>query len=149
MVNAIADGCAVGGTVRAGTSALRQQLLDAVLRVAEGCAQAHACRLEHQHEIIYPATVNEAACAAKAAAAISDIWGDACLWTDGMPIMGAEDFSYYLEQKPGAYLLLGAGRDGQEVYPCHSSKFDYNDDLIPIVTALWSRLAGLEDSDHG
>lgn len=67
--------------------------------------------------------------------------GDGCLWTEAVPIMGAEDFSYHLEQIPGAFVLLG-GRDDTHVEPCHSPRFDYDNELIPVVIRLWARLAG-------
>ncbi|NBP48642.1 MAG: amidohydrolase, partial [Alphaproteobacteria bacterium] len=52
--------------------------------------------------------------------------------------MGAEDFSFMLAQKPGAYVWLGAGLDS---FNLHSPHFDFNDDLLPIGASLWVHLA--------
>jgi hypothetical protein len=52
------------------------------------------------------------------------------LETNMTPVMGAEDFSFMLEQKPGAYIWLGAGLQSENL---HSPHFDFNDDLLPIA----------------
>jgi hippurate hydrolase len=59
-----------------------------------------------------------------------------------VPIMASEDFSYYLNEIPGAFALVGAndGPDHQSV--CHSPYYDFNDELIPLVTRLYARLVG-------
>ncbi|MEO5770494.1 MAG: amidohydrolase, partial [Burkholderiaceae bacterium] len=62
--------------------------------------------------------------------------------------MGAEDFSYFLQQKPGCYFLIGNGDGshrigGHGMGPCmlHNPSYDFNDDLIPLGATLWVRLA--------
>jgi metal-dependent amidase/aminoacylase/carboxypeptidase family protein len=65
------------------------------------------------------------------------------------PTMGAEDFSYFLQQKPGRYFLIGngdgahRGASGHGVGPCmlHNPSYDFNDELIPIGGSMWVRLA--------
>jgi len=61
-----------------------------------------------------------------------------------MPIMASEDFSYYLKGKPGAFALIGAD-DGAPHHgvSCHSPEYDFNDGLIPVVTRVFARLAGI------
>ena len=54
------------------------------------------------------------------------------------PVMGAEDFSFMLEKKPGAYIWLGAGLQSENL---HSPHFDFNDDLLPIGASFWVQLA--------
>jgi len=58
----------------------------------------------------------------------------------GLPMMGAEDFSFYLERVPGAYFFLGGGVDGEDCPPCHSARYDFNDDLILRGVRCWLRL---------
>jgi hippurate hydrolase len=62
--------------------------------------------------------------------------------------MGAEDFSYYLQAKPGCYFLIGNGdgahrHGGHGLGPCmlHNPSYDFNDDLIPLGATAWVRLA--------
>ena len=68
---------------------------------------------------------------------IADVLGKDGLDTDLTPAMGAEDFSYMLQQKQGAYIWLGAGKDSQNL---HSSLYDFNDDLLPMGASLWVRM---------
>ena len=64
------------------------------------------------------------------------------------PTMGAEDFSYYLLEKPGCYFLIGNGdgshrESGHGMGPCmlHNPSYDFNDELIPLGATLWVRMA--------
>ena len=52
--------------------------------------------------------------------------------------MGSEDFSYMLEEKPGAYIWLGAGTSSEKL---HSPNYDFNDELLPIGVQYWTDLA--------
>ncbi len=56
--------------------------------------------------------------------------------------MASEDFSYYLQEIPGAFALIGSDDGPEHQVPCHSPFYDFNDRLIPLVTALFSRLSG-------
>lgn len=61
------------------------------------------------------------------------------------PIMASEDFSYYLQEIPGAFALIGSN-DGQEKHtkPCHNAYYDFNDELIEPVCKVFTKLANLE-----
>lgn len=140
--NVIPDSAELVGTVRAGTTQRREELargLDRVLQAA--CAAAGATGVL-RYAPTYPATVNHPAEAAVARAALARVLGAGREIRAGLPLMAAEDFSYFLEAKPGAYILLGTGRDGRRE-PCHSPRFDFDDALIPVVVRLWADLAGL------
>jgi hippurate hydrolase len=141
--NIIPDRVELVGTVRAATTGLRDELArrtEAVLAAA--CAPSGAT-WRFDYRPCYPATVNHPAAAQRAQEALTAVLGKDGLANDGLPVMAAEDFGYYLTQVPGAFILLGAGRPGQTMEPCHSPRFDYNDDLIPVVVRLWSHLVGL------
>jgi hippurate hydrolase len=56
------------------------------------------------------------------------------------PSMGAEDFAYMLEQRPGCYFFLGTKRTERDP-PLHHPKFDFNDDILPLGTSFWVELA--------
>lgn len=141
--NIIPDSVELVGTVRAATTTLRDELarrVEATLTAA--CAPSGAIG-RFTYRPCYPATVNHATSAARAQDALRAVLGADGLANDGLPVMAAEDFGYYLTQVPGAFILLGAGRPGAVMEPCHSPRFDYNDDLIPVVVRVWSRLTGL------
>jgi hippurate hydrolase len=86
----------------------------------------------------YPPTINHEADALFARGVISDVLGKDGLDTDMTPAMGAEDFSYMLQEKEGAYIWLGAGMDSENL---HSAQYDFNDDLLPLGASLWVRMA--------
>ena len=85
----------------------------------------------------YPPTINHEADALFARGIISDVLGPEGLQTDLTPAMCAEDFSYMLQQKEGAYIWLGAGTDSQNL---HSPLYDFNDELLPLGASLWVRM---------
>ncbi len=141
--NIIPDTAELVGTVRAATTTLRDELARRTQVVLEAACAVSGARCRWDYHPTYPATVNQAACAARVRTAALALLGPGCLLDGGLPIMAAEDFSYFLQAKPGAYFLLGAGRPGAVLEPCHSPRFDFNDELIPAAVRLWAMLAGL------
>ncbi len=85
----------------------------------------------------YPVTVNTPRETEFAATIAAEIAGVDKVDTDVAPSMGGEDFSFMLEQRPGAYIFLGNG-DSSEL---HTDNYDFNDDAIPLGTSYWVRLA--------
>ena len=136
--NIIPDSAELVGTVRAATTERRERLVAGLQRTLDAVCAASGARGSLRYEPTYPATVNHPSPAAEARAALASILGPERSVTAGIPLMAAEDFSYYLQARPGAYILLGTG--GSE--PCHSPRFDFDDRLIPVVIRLWARLAG-------
>jgi hippurate hydrolase len=57
------------------------------------------------------------------------------------PTMGGEDFAFMLEKKPGAYLMLGGGRGGDDEPSVHHPKFDFNDEILPVGASWFATLA--------
>ncbi|MDO7694946.1 MAG: M20/M25/M40 family metallo-hydrolase, partial [Planktomarina temperata] len=86
----------------------------------------------------YPPTLNHESDALFARDIITEMLGADGLETSMTPVMGAEDFSFMLEKKPGAYIWLGAGLQSENL---HSPHFDFNDDLLPIGASFWVQLA--------
>jgi hippurate hydrolase len=85
----------------------------------------------------YPVTVNSPRETQFAAMIAGEIAGVDKVDTDVAPSMGGEDFSFMLEQRPGAYIFLGNG-DSSEL---HTDNYDFNDEAIPVGTSYWVRLA--------
>jgi amidohydrolase len=88
---------------------------------------------------IYPATINSPDEAAFAGDVAESIVGAGNLVRNMEPSMGAEDFSFMLQAKPGAYLRLGQGGEGSCFL--HNSRYDFNDDVLPLGSALHASLA--------
>ena len=88
---------------------------------------------------IYPATINTLDEAVFAGDVAESIVGAGNLVRNMEPSMGAEDFSFMLQAKPGAYLRLGQGGEGSCFL--HNSRYDFNDDVLPLGSALHASLA--------
>jgi hippurate hydrolase len=90
------------------------------------------------YERMYPATINSEAEAGFAAAVARRLVGDGNVVPDMEPSMGAEDFSFMLQVKPGAYLRIGQGGEGSCFL--HNSRYDFNDEILPLGAALHASL---------
>ena len=99
-------------------------------------AAAHGAAADVTYERLYPATVNHPAETEIATLAAALVAGS--VERDPKPSMGAEDFAFMLEQKPGSYIWLGYGEDGCSL---HSSCYDFNDDILVVGASYWARLA--------
>ena len=91
-----------------------------------------------RYERMYPATVNADAEARFAAGVAQSLVGDEQVLRDMPPSMGAEDFSFMLQVRPGAYLRIGPGGEGSCFL--HNSRYDFNDDVLPLGAALFASL---------
>ncbi|MFE8645110.1 M20 aminoacylase family protein [Sphingomonas sp. NCPPB 2930] len=144
--NIVPDSCVLEGTVR--TFSLEVlDLLEARMRtVAEHTCAAFDAQCEFVFDRNYPPTVNHAAAADFLRGVVAEVVGPDRL-QEQEPTMGAEDFSYMLQARPGAYAFLsngdGSHRDaGHGMGPCmlHNPSYDFNDALIPIGARCWVQL---------
>ncbi len=85
----------------------------------------------------YPATINHPPQAKICAEVATDLVGEDCVHLDLPPSMGAEDFSYMLMEKPGAYIWLGNGEDS---YSLHHPRYDFNDEVSVLGASYWVAL---------
>ena len=135
--NVIPSIASIGGTLRTMKPETRQQLLEQIEAVAKTAAKVTGCNVEMELRPGYPPTINHELDAVFASDVISYVLGTSGLETDMSPTMGAEDFSYMLKEKEGAYIWLGAGKNSQNL---HSPLYDFNDDLLPLGASLWVRM---------
>jgi hippurate hydrolase len=144
--NVIADNCELQGTVRTFTLAVLDQIEARMREVAEHTCAAFGARCEFHFERNYPPTINAEREVQFARAVMADIVGqDRVLQQE--PTMGAEDFAFMLQAKPGAYAFIGNGdgvhrTHGHAEGPCnlHNPSYDFNDELIPLGATYWVRL---------
>ncbi|MDC1382225.1 M20 family metallopeptidase [Candidatus Puniceispirillum sp.] len=136
--NVIPASATIGGTVRTMKAQTRERLIREIETVAQNAAATLGCDVSMELRPGYPPTLNHEEDALYARAVITDMLGPDALETEMNPVMGAEDFSFMLQQKPGAYIWLGAGMDSENL---HSPHFDFNDDLLPIGSSFWVQLA--------
>ncbi|HAX19529.1 MAG TPA: amidohydrolase [Hydrogenophaga sp.] len=149
--NVVPDSCEIRGTVRTFTFEVLDLIERRMREIAEHTCAAFGATCEFRFNRNYPPTVNHPAETAFARAVMADIVGAECV-LDQEPTMGAEDFAYMLQARPGCYVFIangdGAHRAGYEggghdVGPCmlHNPHYDFNDDLIPLGATYWVRLA--------
>ena len=140
--NVIAESCEIQGTVRTFTLKTLDMIEQAMRRVAAGTCQAFGADCEFQFQRNYPPTVNHAAETAFVRELLAEWAGNEnVLGFDGT--MGAEDFGYFLQEKPGCYFLITGGAGGDGAGPCmlHNPNYDFNDEITPIGATMWVRLA--------
>jgi hippurate hydrolase len=145
--NVIPERCEMQGTVRTFTTPVLDLIERRMQQIARSTAEAFELECDFEFDRNYPPTVNHDA----ESAFIRDV-GAELLGADNVkefvPTMGAEDFSYFLLEKPGCYFVIGNGdgahRDGGHgLGPCtlHNPSYDFNDELLPIGASLWVRVA--------
>jgi len=144
--NVIPDYCELQGTVRTFSFEVLDLIEQRMQEIAEHTCAAFGAQCEFQFHRNYPPTINAAPEAAFARQVMQDIVGaDNVLVQE--PTMGAEDFAYMLQAKPGAYCFIGNGdgshrEAGHGGGPCmlHNPSYDFNDELIPLGATYWVRL---------
>jgi amidohydrolase len=136
--NALPGEVQLFGTVRSFDPAVQDKLEATLREWVDLAAKAAGCSASLDYVRIYPATVNDAACAQHALDAASALFGQA-LRVDA-PAATAEDFAFMLQQVPGAYIWLGS-RKGAASPSLHHPSFDFNDEALPAGAALLASLA--------
>ncbi len=139
--NVIPDSVQMHGTVRTFQTETRDKIPSSMLRVAEGVCAAYGTTCELNYMSGYPATINSVPETEISAKAVVDLLGEDKIILNPTPSMGAEDFSYMLEARPGCYVWLGIGPGkGEAGCMLHSSRYDFNDDVLPTGASYWVKL---------
>ena len=89
---------------------------------------------------IYPCTVNTPTEAEHVKRIAIETLGEEFFSTEGVPMTASEDFSFFTEEKPGAFFFIGTGKPGQPVKTLHTSDIDFNDDMVASGGHFWVRL---------
>ncbi|WP_353233844.1 M20 aminoacylase family protein [Diaphorobacter ruginosibacter] len=145
--NVVPDTCEMQGTVRTFSVEMLDLLERRMREVAEHICAAFGATCEFELSRNYPPTINSAAEADFARKVMQGIVGEAHVLAQE-PTMGAEDFSFMLLEKPGAYCFIANGDGdhremGHGEGPCtlHNPSYDFNDELIPLGATYWVQLA--------
>jgi hippurate hydrolase len=133
--NVIPHTAELRGTVRTLTPEVRELVEKRVREVVAGVAQITGARIELKYERGYPVTVNHASQTDLATRVAKQIAGDANVH-EMPPMMGAEDFAYMLEARPGAFIFCGNGAGAG----LHHPAYNFNDDAIVFGTSYWIKL---------
>ncbi|MBA2965370.1 MULTISPECIES: M20 aminoacylase family protein [Ramlibacter] len=126
------------GTVRTFTSEVQELVERRLTELCSAIALGFGATASVKYERVYPATTNSAREALFAAHVAESLVGADHVVRDLEPSMGAEDFSFMLQVKPGAYLRIGQGGEGSCML--HNARYDFNDDILPLGSALHAGL---------
>jgi amidohydrolase len=135
--NVIPQQVRLGGTVRTLSKDVRDLVQKRVREVVEGTARLYGAKAQITYTPGYPVLVNDSGRTAFAASVAREIAGDSKVDDQWPPLMGAEDFAFMLNERPGAFIYVGNGDSAG----LHNPKYDFNDEAIPLGTSYWVRLA--------
>lgn len=138
--NVLPEEARLGGTVRAFRPEIRDQAEALLTRLCNGVATAFGVQVQMDYRRGYPPTVNSAAEAEHCAQVAAGLVGEAAVRRDLNPSMGAEDFAYFLRERPGCYVWLGNG-PGEGGCTLHNPHYDFNDAAAPLGIRYWVALA--------
>jgi hippurate hydrolase len=142
--NIIPEKARLGGTVRTLNADLRERMPARIEELARGVAKGMRGDAYLDYTFSYPVTVNEEGAAGLALSVAEELFGGESVLELPNPSMGAEDFAYFLEKVPGAFIWLGVG---EEVSGLHTPRFAFDEGILPRGSALLAALA-LEASQH-
>ena len=134
--NVLPQTATLKGTVRTLKPAVQDMIERRISEIADGLAALHGATANVLYERGYPATTNHEAETAFAVEVASEVSGAEAVNADVRPTMGAEDFSYMLLARPGAFIFVGNGDSAG----LHHPAYDFNDGLIPTGVSYWARL---------
>jgi hippurate hydrolase len=135
--NVIPQHALLRGTARALVPEVRELLKQRVREIVEGTARLYGAKADLTYTLGYPVVVNPERQTAFAASVAREIAGKDRVGTEAAPIMGAEDFAFMLNERPGAFIFVGNGDSAG----LHHPAYDFNDEVIPLGTSYWVRLA--------
>ncbi len=146
--NVIPDEAVLIGTVRTFTTEVLDLIERRMEEIAKGVAAGFNASVDFGFKRNYPPLVNHAKETAFAIEAMKAVAGADRVNTNVEPTMGAEDFAFMLQEKPGCYVFIGNGEGdhrmgGHGLGPCqlHNTSYDFNDSLLPVGASYWVRLA--------
>lgn len=133
--NVIPQTVKMNGTVRSMDEDVRDQVEERVKALITGTAAAFGAVADVTYTRGYPVTVNAPEQTDFVAEVARKVAGD--IDADTAPLMGAEDFSFMLNERPGAYIFLGNG----DTAMVHHPEYNFNDDAIPAGSSWWAEIA--------
>ena len=137
--NVIPETVRMLGTARWFDPAVADIIEGNVVRLATGIAASFGATAAVDFKRLYPATVNDADAMRMMRRAATAVVGEGRVEETAQPTMGGEDFSFMLNAKQGAYIMLGTGR-GPGDAGLHHPRYDFNDEMLPTGASFWATL---------
>jgi len=135
--NIIPETARLGGTVRTLNAELRERMPERIEELARGVAKGMRGDVNLDYDFSYPVTANDADAARLALGVAGELFGEERAVELDNPSMGAEDFAFFLEKVPGAFIWLGVG----DVSNLHTPQFSFEEEILPQGAALLVALA--------
>jgi hippurate hydrolase len=134
--NVIPQSAELAGTIRTLKPRVRELMVRRVKEVCEGVEKLSGARISLRHEPGYPVLMNHPAETDIAVRVAGEVAGDGNVFLGAPPMMGAEDFAYMLEKKPGSFIFVGNGDSAG----LHNPAYNFNDEAIVFGTSYWIKL---------
>ena len=137
--NIVAGECVLEGTCRTFSPEIRDLAEKRMKEILEGICTISGCQGELNYERGYMAVDNNSEIVDYFIKTAKNLYDENSI-IDVNPAMTAEDFSFYLNEKPGAFAWIGTTKEGEEVYPLHNSHYNPNEDILWKGSALFTEL---------
>jgi hippurate hydrolase len=137
--NVIPQTVVIRGTARAFSGEIMRRIERSMRRTAQGVAEGFGATAAVEFRALFAPLVNDPAETTFMADAAAEIVGEADVDRNRSLVMASEDFSFMLEQRPGAYINIGNG-DGIGSTPVHNPRYNFNDEALPWGASLYARI---------
>lgn len=137
--NVIPEEVIMRGTTRAFDLAVQDQIETNMERILKGICEAHGATYEFTYDRRYAPTINTPDETDEAIATMQELVGTDKVETNVTPVMGAEDFSWMLQERPGCYVMIANGA-GEGSCHVHNPNYDFNDTILPLGASYWVKL---------
>ena len=128
------DECMLDGTMRCYSNEVFKIAKEKVVLIAKTTGEQFGCTVDVDFYEYYPAVINHAKETQDFLEFSKSLLGKECVSSEDLPIPASEDFSYFLEKRPGCFFFLGTGNLEKFL---HTSSYDYNDKMVPYGAWLW------------
>ncbi len=145
--NVLPGNALLKGDARALTPDINATIEKRMRQIVEGICLAHDVSGSVTYDTIFPATINTAGQAHKAAAAARELVGGGNVNGDCEPKLFSEDFAHMAAARPACYMLMGNGTEGSHGRPLHSADYDFNDAALTAGSSFWVALVEQELKD--
>ena len=138
VVNAVPETAVLKGTFRSFELKVREQILERLNSMCKGLEISYECQVVFNHIPLYPPIRNNLDCVLKAEKILKGISPGGT--RDTKTLMIGEDFSYLTDRRPGAFICLGTGTEGEENHPIHSTSFNLNEKAMQLGSTFFVNL---------
>jgi len=139
--NIIPEVAILKGSARCFSKKVAETIKDEMTRIAENICEQNDATCTFYYKQAYPALVNEAELTEFVADIASHLVGEDQVNRNYKPVLGSEDFAYFLEKIPGAYIFVGNGTGEKGGCMLHNPNYDFNDDVLETGASYWAHLA--------